>query len=386
MSSTHAVAGHTLTLLRNGEEYFPRLIAAIDRATRLVYLETYIYADDSTGRTVSSALQRAAKRGVKVHLLLDGFGSAGLPNPWAEEMHAAGVDVLWFRKPAGVFSWRRYHLRRLHRKLALVDGHTAFISGINIIDDVPEGPITAPRLDYAIELQGATVEKIQVSMERLWMLVSWSTLRFPRTKLHMARSQPGQQNVVFLVRDNLRHRRDIEKAYLKAIAEAHLEIIIANAYFLPGLRLRHALLKAVRRGVRVVLLLQGLVEYRLQHFATHALYDQLLDAGIEIYEYHHSYLHAKVAVVDAQWATVGSSNIDPFSLWLAREANVAINDPGLAGALRASLINDIEQGATAVSASHWQKHGLLMRLQVRICYMLVRFLSGVTGYMRGDKF
>ena len=386
MSSTHPVAGHTLTLLRNGEEYFPRLIAAIDRATRLVYLETYIYADDSTGRTVSSALQRAAQRGVKVHLLLDGFGSAGLSKPWAKEMRAAGVDVLWFRKPAGIFSWRRYHLRRLHRKLALVDGQTAFVSGINIIDDVPDQSITAPRLDYAIELQGATVEKIQVAMERLWMLVSWSTLHFPRTQLHMARSQAGPQNVVFLVRDNLRHRRDIEKAYLKAIAEARQEIIIANAYFLPGLHLRHALLKAVRRGVRVVLLLQGLVEYRLQHFATHALYDELLDAGIEIHEYHRSFLHAKVAVVDSQWATVGSSNIDPFSLWLAREANMAVMDSGFAGALRASLMNDIEQGATAVSASHWQKHGLLMRLRVRICYMLVRFLSGVTGYMRGDKF
>ena len=388
MSSTHPVAGHTLTLLRNGEEYFPRLIAAIDRATRLVYLETYIYADDSTGRTVSSALQRAAQRGVKVHLLLDGFGSAGLSKPWAKEMRAAGVDVLWFRKPAGIFSWRRYHLRRLHRKLALVDEQTAFVSGINIIDDVPDQSITAPRLDYAIELQGATVEKIQVAMERLWMLVSWSKFRFQRTypKRGTAPNLPAQENVFFLVRDNLRHRRDIEKAYLKAITEAQHEIIIANAYFLPGLHLRHALLKAVRRGVRVVLLLQGLVEYRLQHFATHALYDQLLDAGIEIYEYHRSFLHAKVAVVDSQWATVGSSNIDPFSLWLAREANMAVMDSGFAGALRASLMNDIEQGATAVSASHWQKHGLLMRLQARICYMLVRFLSGVTGYTRGDKF
>ena len=388
MSSTHLVAGHSLTLLRNGEEYFPRLIAAIDCSTRLVYLETYIYADDSTGNNVSSAMQRAAKRGVKVRLLLDGFGSAGLPTQWANEMRAAGVDVMWYRKPPGMFSWRRYHLRRLHRKLALVDGHTAFVSGINIIDDAPDISIQAPRLDYAMELQGTTVMKIQAAMEHLWMLVSWNQLRFQRThaKLRTPPDLPDQENVAFLMRDNLRHRRDIENAYLKAIIEARHEIIIANAYFLPGRRFRHALLNAVHRGVRVVLLLQGLVEYRLQHFATHALYDQMLQAGMEIYEYHHSYLHAKVAVVDSQWVTVGSSNIDLFSFWLAREANVAVRDAGFAGALRTSLMKDIEQGATAVSVSHLQKHGLLMRLQVRISYMLVRFLAGVTGYMRGDKF
>ena len=276
----------------------------------------------------------------------------------------------------------------MHRKLALVDGHTAFVSGINIIDDAPDISIQAPRLDYAIELQGTTVTKIQAAMEHLWMLVSWSQLRFQRThaKLRTPPDLPDQENVVFLMRDNLRHRRDIENAYLKAIIEARHEIIIANAYFLPGRRFRHALLNAVHRGVRVVLLLQGLVEYRLQHFATHALYDQMLQAGMEIYEYHHSYLHAKVAVVDSQWVTVGSSNIDLFSFWLAREANVAVRDAGFAGALRTSLMKDIEQGATAVSASHLQKHGLLMRLQVRISYMLVRFLAGVTGYMRGDKF
>lgn len=388
MSSTHSVAGHTLTLLRNGEEYFPRLVAAINRASTLVYLETYIYADDSAGNAVSSALQRAAQRGVKVRVLLDGFGSAGLPSNWVKKMRAAGVDLLWFRKPAGIFSWRRYHLRRLHRKLALVDEHTAFIGGINIIDDIPEGSITAPRLDYAIELQGATVAKVRAAMERLWMLVAWNQLRFRRTRAELRNplGQSSVEQVALLVRDNLRHRSDIEKAYLKAIMEARHEIIIANAYFLPGRRLRHALLKAVRRGVRVVLLLQGLVEYRLQHFATHALYEQLLQAGIEIHEYQPSYLHAKVAVVDSQWATVGSSNIDPFSLWLAREANLVVIDPGFAGALRASLMNDIAQGATAVSPSMWQQHGLFMRLWVRLCYMLVRFLAGVTGYMRGDKF
>ncbi len=384
MSSTHAVDGHTLTLLHNGEEYFPRLIAAIDGATHSVYMETYIYAADGTGRKFSDALQRAAKRGVAVRLMLDGYGSADLPQHWIDEMRAASIDVLWFRKEVGRFSFRRYHLRRLHRKLALVDERIAFVSGININDDLPDGPITAPRLDYTVELQGPVAGEIFASMRRLWMVVSWTNFRRQRAhaKPLAEHRHAAHNNVAFLLRDNLRHRRDIEQAYLKAIAGAQHEIIIANAYFLPGLRFRRALLKAARRGVRVVLLLQGRVEYHLQHYATLALYEVLLKAGVEIHEYQASFMHAKVAVVDSNWATVGSSNIDPFSLWLAREANLAVRDTGFAEALRASLVQEITHGAQLVSNASWREHGLWARLRMRASYAAVRFLTGVTGYTR----
>ncbi len=385
MSSTHLVDGHTLTLLRNGEEYFPRLIAAIDGAGRSVYLETYIYAADATGRKVSDALQRAARRGVVVRLLLDGYGSADLPQAWVDELRAAGVGVLWFRPQISWLTLRRQRLRRLHRKLVLVDERSAFVSGININDAAPGGPLTASRLDYTVQVQGDTVGRIHAAMRRLWTLVSWTNFRRQRerVKLLPAYTNAAQQKVVFLLRDNLRHRRDIEQAYLKAIAGAQREIILANAYFLPGKRMRRALLNAARRGVRVVLLLQGKVEYRLQHYATLALYDELLSAGVEIHEYHVSFMHAKVAVVDSYWATVGSSNIDPFSLWLAREANLAVRDEGFAAALRASLLHEIEHGAHPVAPSAWRKQGLWMRLLARTSYAVVRVLTGVIGYARG---
>ncbi|CAG9932321.1 cardiolipin synthase ClsB [Candidatus Nitrotoga arctica] len=385
MSSTHLVDGHILILLRNGEEYFPRLIAAIDAATRTVYLETYIYAADNCGRQVSQALQRAAKRGVRVHLLLDGYGSADLPDAWVDELRGAGVEVLWYRPEIARFSLRRHRLRRLHRKLALVDEHIAFVSGINIINDVPGGRIVAPRLDYSVEVRGATAGHIQFVMRRLWTLVSWINFRRQRerVKLLAPHKNPEPQKVAFVLRDNLRHRHDIEHAYLKAIAGARREIIIANAYFLPGMRFRHALLNAARRGVRVVLLLQGRVEYRLQHFATRALYNELLRAGIEIHEYHASFMHAKVAVVDGYWATVGSSNIDPFSLWLAREANLVVRDAGFAESLRADLLQEIAHSARLISHSVWRKHSIWMHFLMRISYAMVRFLTGVIGYARG---
>ncbi|MFZ1546026.1 MAG: cardiolipin synthase ClsB [Candidatus Nitrotoga sp.] len=384
MSSTHLVDGHILILLRNGEEYFPRLIAAIDAATRTIYLETYIYSADTCGRQISQALQRAAKRGVMARLLLDGFGSAELPDEWVDELRGAGVEVLWYRPEIARFSLRRHRLRRLHRKLALVDEQIAFVSGVNIINDVPGGRIKAPRLDYTVELRGATAGHIHFVMRRLWTLVSWINFRRQRerVKLLAAYKNTEQHKVAFVLRDNLRHRHDIEHAYLKAIAGARQEIIIANAYFLPGLRFRHALLNAAQRGVRIILLLQGRMEYRLQHFATRALYDELLRAGMEIHEYHASFMHAKVAVVDGYWATVGSSNIDPFSLWLAREANLVVRDAGFAESLRADLLQEIAHSAQLISPFAWRKHGIWMHFLMRISYAMVRFLTGMIGYAR----
>jgi len=390
MSGLHRVAGNQLTLLQNGTEFFPRLCADIDAAQHSICLETYIFAADGTGQMVAAALQRAAARGVVVRVMLDGFGSAELPQHWVDELRTAGVEVEWFRRKISPLTLRRSRLRRMHRKLAVMDGEVAFVGGINIIDDV-EGysGFFVPRLDYAVRVQGAVAGEIHTAMRRLWSAVSWANFRgrgkriqrfvFDRLK------QVAASDIAFLLRDNLRHRRDIERAYLRAIAGAQQEIIIASAYFLPGRVFRRALVQATRRGVRVVLLLQGRVEYRLQHYATHALYDRLLAAGIEIYEYQASYLHAKVAVVDGQWATVGSSNIDPFSLLLAREANLAVQDAGFAGELRASLLAAIANDAVRIGDEYGGTRNLMGRLIARFSYGIVRLLVGMLGHRRGGS-
>ena len=315
--------------------------------------------------------------------MLDGFGCADLPPAWVGELRAAGVEVLWLRPEIARFKLRRHRLRRLHRKLAVVDGRVAFVGGINIIDDVPGEGLEAPRMDYAVEVQGDTAGRIHASMRRLWLLVSWTNFRRQREHARFQFAPAASQKVAFLLCDNLRHRRDIEKSYLEAIGGAQREIIIANAYFLPGRHFRRALLHAARRGVRVVLLLQGKVEYRLQHYAMLALYDKLLDAGIEIHEYHASFLHAKVAVVDGYWATVGSSNIDPFSLWLGREANLVVRDAGFAESLRTSLLQEMEQGAHHIAHAVWRKQGMWAHLLARASYAVVLFLTSVFGYARG---
>lgn len=384
MIVSHQVAGNQLTLLQNSAAYFPQLIIDMDAAQRSIYLETYIFAADQIGRRVSDALQRAAKRGVAVCVLLDGFGSEHFPLSWLDELRAAGVQVHLFRREIYRFKLRRHRLRRLHRKLVALDGEVAFIGGININDEVTgDNAIHAPRLDFAVRIEGSQAALIHALMQRLWSSVSWasSRLRGARFKRFIAQAEQGSllPEISVLLRDNLRHRRDIERAYLRAIAGAQREVVIANAYFLPGRIFRRTMIQAARRGVRVVLLLQGRVEYRLQHYATQALYEQLLAAGVEIYEYQASFLHAKVAVVDGVWATVGSSNIDPFSLLLAREANLVVHNAAFAAELRGDLFAAITRDALRIEPVHWRRHKIGVRLVSRLCYALVRMMIGVLG-------
>ncbi|HMH16948.1 MAG TPA: cardiolipin synthase ClsB [Burkholderiales bacterium] len=377
--------GNRLTLLRSGVEYFPALEAAIVAARRDVFLETYIYAGDATGRRIARALCEAASRGAAVHLLVDGFGSSDLPAELARELSDAGVRLLVYRPE--MWHFRRDRLRRMHRKLALVDDRVAFVGGINIIDDVDASRHGPPRHDYAVKVEGPLVAAIRQEAERLWNRVALARMeRRWRVGLSPAPNvaRKGDQRAALVVRDNLRHRRDIEKAYLSAIESAKEEIIIACAYFFPGRRFRRALVRAAARRVRVVLLLQGRVEYVLLHYASHALYGALLEAGIEIYEYHRSLMHAKVAAIDAHWATVGSSNIDPFSLMLAREANVVVEDRRFAAELRARLRADIEQGARVVAKTSWLALPLWRRIPNWIGYGLARFAIGVFGF--GGRF
>jgi len=382
------VEGNRITLLRNGSEYFPALESAIDRAQHEVHLETYIFEYDATGIRISEALKRAARRGVTVRLLLDGFGSQNLPQEAIQNLLNTGVQVLIFRKEISPFRLRRNRLRRMHRKLAVVDASIAFVGGINVIDDLNHPEPLLPRFDFAISIEGPLQRQLMLATKHLWKVVAMARLKrwVRHNETPYLTIQPsGNQRGALIIRDNFRHRHDIEEVYLHAITNACSEIIIANAYFLPGINLRHALSNAARRGLRVVLLLQGRIEYRLQHYATLALFGSLLDAGIEIYEYHKSYLHAKVAVIDRRWSTVGSSNIDPFSLLLAREANVIVDDELFANQLRFCLENAMVEESTRVLQEKWKDQSWISRTMSWVSYYIVRVLRGMVGYNRKNN-
>jgi cardiolipin synthase A/B len=380
--SPEFLPGNAVVLLEGGDAYFPALETAIDAATSEVHVECYIFEADATGRRIADAMMRAARRGVAVRLMIDGFGSKDLPQAFRSELDAAGVQLLVYRRRISPWTLRRQRLRRLHRKISVIDARTAFVGGINILDD-RAGPGPKPRFDYAVRIEGPLLAPICHEVRRLWTRAVRLSLRLRR---RAAVSPPpvtaacGGVRAAFVQRDNFSHRRGIEQAYLSAIDGAVGEILIANAYFFPGRRFRQALLGAAKRGVRVVLLMQGNVEYALLYYATRGLYGSFLDAGIEIFEYRSSNLHAKVATVDGHWATIGSSNIDPFSLLLAREANVVVDDAVVAGELRASLLNAMAKDSSRLGKTQWAREPLVRRGAVWICYGVVRFLVGAIGY------
>ena len=379
------VPGNQITLLQNGEAYFPAIETAFDRARHEIYLETYIYQNDATGQRIAGALKRAVLRGVKVYVLIDGYGSKDLPRIMLDLLRTDGVKTLIYGRKISPWTFRRKRLRRMHRKIVVVDREIAFVGGINIIDDREATGDMGSRYDYAVAVEGPLVEVIRLSAQRLWSMVAWSTFRKGTVRsgaLPVSTSTGGSMSAAFLVRDNFRHRRDIEAAYMQAIKQAESEIILAHAYFLPGLDFRHALISAAGRGVRVVLLLQGRMEYFLQHYASRALYGNLLDVGIEIYEYRKSFLHAKVAVIDGHWATVGSSNIDPFSLLLSREANVVVDDEAFGASLAQSLKKTVETDCRRILADNWKLQPSGSRFICWFSYGLLRLMMGISGYAR----
>jgi cardiolipin synthase A/B len=380
---TKLVAGNNITLLCNGTEYFPALETAINAANNEIYLQTYIFEPDTTGIKIGNALKNAANRGVEVNLLLDGFGCKNLSKDYINQLLNAGVNVAFYKPKISPWSLKRSRLHRMHRKITVVDGDIGLVGGINIIDDYNTPNQTPPRIDYAVKVQGPLLAEMRQSAVRLWRRASKSVVNKTNpalVKSHGFVDERGQMLGAFLIRDNYKHRRDIEDAYLSAIKSAQSEILIANAYFLPGIRFRHALFEASERGVRVKLLLQNKVEYLLLDLATHALYGTLLSHHIEIYEYHQSFMHSKVAVIDNQWSIVGSSNIDPFSLLMSQEANILVDDVPFANQLKQSIVRSIQLGAKKIDAVDWTHRPYSKRFLSWAVYGMVRVLISLAGY------
>src|SRR5512141_608018 len=383
--------GNRLTLLRNGTEYFPALNAAIAAARRDIYLECYIFAADISGLRVAEALSRAAARGVAVHVLVDGWGAKNFLSPYLiDKLRSGGVEFAKYRPEVAPWQFRTRRLRRLHRKLACIDNAVAFVGGINVIDDMNTPGHVPPRIDFAVRVEGPVVAAVARTMQYLWSLIQFAQMKEAGDLLFQLPRVPvppraGEQTAKLVIRDNLRNRREIEQAYLAAIHNARSEILIANAYFLPGVRFRRALVAAAERGVHVILLLQGRVEYVLLRYASRALYGQLLASGVEIQEHHRSFLHAKVAVIDRRWSTVGSSNIDPFSLLMSREANIVVRHAAFAEELRREVRKIIASGARRVIPDDWKNRSALHKAAVWIAYGFVRFTMGVLGYGAEDR-
>ncbi|MDF2489023.1 MAG: phospholipase D/Transphosphatidylase, partial [Pseudomonas sp.] len=309
------VDGNSVKLLINGEGFYPRVFEAIGQAREEVLLETFIIFDDKVGQQLQQALIAAALRGVRVEVVVDGYGTADLDDTFIAAMTNAGVSFHVFDPQPRFVGMRTNLFRRLHRKIVVIDGTLAFIGGINYGEDHlgDYGPMA--KQDYAVEVTGPVVALVHASSRKLM-----APVLEPPSQVRPELKPTGQITAMLVERDNQRRTTDIEQQYVAAFRSAKRRILVANAYFFPGYRLLRELRNAARRGVDVTLILQGQPDMRWVRALSRLLYNYLLRDNVTIYEYCQRPLHGKVALVDDEWSTVGSSNLDPLSLSFNLEA------------------------------------------------------------------
>ncbi|GHA71252.1 cardiolipin synthase ClsB [Cognatilysobacter bugurensis] len=330
-SAPHWRAGNRVRLLENGDEFFPRAFAAIAAAEHEVLLETFILFEDKVGLELHRHLVDAARRGVRVELTVDGWGSPSFSHRFVAGLVDAGVRFHVFDPGPKPFGLRLHVFRRMHRKLLVVDGRVAFVGGINFSADHLMDYGSEAMQDYSVELTGPIVDDIRA------FTATQARVPAPSLPGDASGTAHGDARVKLTVRDNAHCRTDIERAYRTAIRGAKREVVIANAYFFPSHRLLSELRRAARRGVSVTLIVAARSDEPIATLGARALYKHLMQAGVRVYEYMPRPFHGKVAVIDDEWATIGSSNLDPLSLSLNLEANVFIRDAEFNAVLRARL-------------------------------------------------
>jgi cardiolipin synthase len=382
-SDEHWRADNQVQLLINGEEYFPAVFDAVRQAREEVLIETFIFRDDKVGRELQAVLIEAAQRGVRVEMLVDGYGSDELQDPFLHALAEAGVHLLAFDPQPRRMGVRTNLFRRLHRKIVVVDGEIGFIGGINYCADHlgDYGPMA--KQDYAIRVRGPIVTDLHRASLRLMDETS-QLKRTPRPWLSRGPApavDSAQARMLLSIRDNTSHTNDIEQHYLEAIVNARQRILIANAYFFPGYRLLRELRNAARRGVEVTLILQGMPDMPLVRLCSRLLYNYLLKDGVQIREYIQRPLHGKVALVDEHWSTVGSSNLDPLSLSLNLEGNLIIDDRAFNARLHEHLAELSAQHCKAIPLErvlrgHWWRAPIIF-----VCFHFLRHFPAIAGFL-----
>jgi len=370
--------GNQLSLLHRGEQFFPALIGACESALVEIYLETYIFALDPTGLRVKAALVNAARRGVAVQLIVDWLGTGDETiEQLRAELEPAGVRVVVFNP------WFKRGIVRMHRKIAVIDQRIAFLGGLNINDDLiaddgSAAPLPAARWDFAVSMIGPLVQAIYAEVlaqsERLEPRPLITRLQSIRTYVsnRQAWRAVDVAEAAFVVRDNLRNRQAIQRALLQALGRARSSALLVTPYFAPGRKLRKAMIHAAQRGVEVVLLI-GVGQFVMQDAVAQSFYPRLVRAGVTIVEYRHTQLHGKLAVIDGEWATVGSSNFDGLSLFVNHEANIVVRDSAFAASLQQMIRAAVAEGVV-ITADDVAQLSLPRRVWNRFAYGLYRLV------------
>lgn len=365
-----------IEIVHSGNDYFERLLEIISKAQKEIHLQTYIFDHDSTGILIGKALREAALRKVKVYLVLDGFGASALPKTFIEELRVAGIQFRYF---SPLFSLNSLYIgRRLHHKIIVVDREIAIVGGINIADKYRGNEHEYPWLDYAIQVQGVVVNSLAAFCKSIFL----KKKSFHKNKNLWKFQNPNGEVVRILQNDWLKRRSEVRQAYIMALRKAQKEVIIVGSYFFPGKRFL-SLIKdtSYKRGVNVKLILSRNQDLPLVRRATRYLYYSLLDHNVEIHEWKKSVMHGKAAVVDGQWITIGSFNLNHLSSYGSLELNIEVVSKNIGQTFTHELESVILQCAHVSQESLQLKYGIFSHFLDFACYVLLRFLSIIVTYL-----
>jgi cardiolipin synthase len=356
----------TIRLLKNGVEAFPAMVRAVEHAALSIALEMYIIVDDKTGRLFREHLIGAAKRGIPVQVLVDAWGSWNLPDVFWDDLRTAGGTVRWFHPLLkGLLPFRN------HRKLLLVDDQVAYIGGMNIADEYYHGARgELPWRDNVLEISGLEVARLRRSFLRMWDKADppYRRLFHWLSNKHRLRTVIGTL-VQFLESGPENSMQPVRQAYRQTVQNAVKNIDLAMSYFYPQGRMLLALKHAVRRGVRVRLLFPRKIDMAVARWAAHGLYGRLLRAGIEVWEYEPTVMHAKLAIAD-ETVVIGSANLDIRSGKINHELVALVTDASIAAKARSDFEDDLIH-SHRVHLKEWERRPLIQKLKERISYFLL---------------
>jgi cardiolipin synthase len=364
--------GNWVKLYSTGGEFFPAMLEAFAEAHNHIHVEFYIIRDDTTGGAFAEALLAAVSRGVEVSLIYDYIGCFDTPSSYFRRLERGGVRCLAFNPP----SFRRgiaWFDKRDHRKMAVIDGETAFLGGINIGDEYSGFGRTAERWrDVGIRVDGPAVSELERLFREFWIEERGAPSLLWDREPHAVAGM-GDADMLIVAGGPHLARSFIRNAFRIAIARSAQSIRIMNPYFVPGPRVVRSLLRAVRRGVRVQLILPAKSDVPLVRLVSRSYYTPLLRAGIEIYERQETVLHAKAMLIDDSWGVVGSANLDQRSFHRNFEVNVIVDSREFGLQMEAMVAEDLAGSRRIVLEEH-ERRGWGVRFMERLCEPVSWFL------------
>ena len=374
-------------LVRGGRDYFTLVDKLIRSAKQSIHLQTYIFEDDKTGQDVANALIDAAKRDVVIYLLVDGYASQGLPTAFIENLVSAGVHFRYFEP---MFKSRNFYFgRRLHSKVLVIDASEALVGGVNIANRYNDMPGEPAWLDFALYVKGPAAQEAY----RL-CISTWSGKKKRRVssvqhtdekKFHF---KEGEGSMVRLRRNDwVNNRLQISNSYLEMFRTAKSTITILSSYALPGIIFRKNLLKALKRGVKVRMIVSGVSDVLFVRQAEKYWYDWLFRNKIEVYEYTRNVLHGKLAICDGEWMTIGSYNVNDLSAYVSIELNFDVKDPVFVGKAENTMQEIIDNDCMKISSENFALSTNVWKRLGRWCaYNIIRLTLGLfTFYYRKQQ-